>query len=836
MSNILATEKSNIDLEKINYLVENTILLVINSQATISRVRRNNISKEIYGSEVLLPIKIKDTPKMYDEEETERVRKLAKSIRKNNEAKQSLLKQNYHSKLGSKKSVNSGGNTTGNSSNSKSSSGSSGRSNNFNGSPSNVVSEEQEVNLPVGGRLFHHKQVWKELGLPNFCQEVVNGLKIHLLPNFKPILNSTPISIPESQIGLHHKGSTRLVTGRCHRTSTSKPLFKTRFLLQNGRNKNLPSMLKKGYYIVKLDIKKAYLHVLVDAQFRDLFRFVWKGVHYRWKTMPFGLSTAPRIFTILLRPVLRMLRDINVSVITYLNDLLIVAPTKEECLTNLKKTMDLLLKLGFKLNLEKSILEPTQSITSRIGNRLITNETSRSKREEKECHQRNSKFLKSHIQCLTIANGDWDQSFPIPQEVKSEISIWLTVLNQWNGKEISLFPNFDYVLTTDASESGAGATLKKGNTIIKTWSLQWSFRNESQNSQKDQELQLATEEKSIQSHPTSIRSSSNGLIRISPEPLDDQLLDHKDECPPTRLESMETMPGISTTNTATFDIGEDEFLKFDAYVDITDIPDLEISNVVSNDSSSSSSSPNSPISPRTGYIPGSTNKKVDRINSNSNSTTLEAGDYSTFQSHVRSIISTQKAGTSDLLMSSWQPSTLKVHDSSYAKFYSFCTSNNLDPSDITLVVFMDYLTYLFKLVPSLAYATINGHRSMLNQLLHLYNKSDIVNDPFIARLMAGIHKLRPASAKYNEIWDANLVFKYLSKINVLPKFTYSALLHKTLVLCKMFCLARSSDLVKWSLNNLIVSTDSIKGPVINSKEQRNNNNNSGEWSIMNDGE
>ncbi|KAM9954719.1 hypothetical protein ACTFIW_003319 [Dictyostelium discoideum] len=127
--------------------------------------------------------------------------------------------------------------------------------------------------------------------------------------------------------------------------------------------KNLPSMVKQGYYMVKLDIKKAYLHVLVDPQYRDLFRFVWKGSHYSWKTMPFGLSTAPRIFTMLLRPVLRMLRDINVSVIAYLDDLLIVGSTKEECLSNLKKTMGVLVKLGFKLNLEKSVLEPTQSIT-----------------------------------------------------------------------------------------------------------------------------------------------------------------------------------------------------------------------------------------------------------------------------------------------------------------------------------------------------------------------------------------------------------------------------------------------------------------------------------------
>ncbi|KAM9985598.1 hypothetical protein ACTFIZ_000226 [Dictyostelium cf. discoideum] len=127
--------------------------------------------------------------------------------------------------------------------------------------------------------------------------------------------------------------------------------------------KNLPSMVKQGYYMVKLDIKKAYLHVLVDPQYRYLLRFVWQGTHYRWKTIPFGLSTAPRIFTMLLRPLLRMLRDINVSVITYLYNLLIVGSTKEECLSNLKKTMELLIKLGFMLNLEKSVLEPTQSIT-----------------------------------------------------------------------------------------------------------------------------------------------------------------------------------------------------------------------------------------------------------------------------------------------------------------------------------------------------------------------------------------------------------------------------------------------------------------------------------------
>ncbi|KAM9975514.1 hypothetical protein ACTFIW_012098 [Dictyostelium discoideum] len=371
MSSILSFDSSNVDVELISYLAQSAIVLAVNTQA-LSRVRRNNIAKEIYGSEVLLPIKIKDTPKMFDETETERVRKLDKSFRKNNEAKQSLLKLNYHSKSNAKMSVNSNGNnTTGNSSNSKSSSGSNVRSNNFNGSPSNVASSSNNIKSA---------NIWKELGLPNFCQEVVNGLKVHLLPNFKPMPNPIPISIPEGPKSdcitkevqdlllddaieqvLPNRYSKRVFYSNVFTvpkpgTNLHRPVLDLKRLNTYINNqsfkmegiKNLPSMVKQGYYMVKLDIKKAYLHVLVDPQYRDLFRFVWKGSHYRWKTMPFGLSTAPRIFTMLLRPVLRMLRDINVSVIAYLDDLLIVGSTKEECLSNLKKTMDLLVKLGFK--------------------------------------------------------------------------------------------------------------------------------------------------------------------------------------------------------------------------------------------------------------------------------------------------------------------------------------------------------------------------------------------------------------------------------------------------------------------------------------------------------
>ncbi|KAM9975739.1 hypothetical protein ACTFIW_000015 [Dictyostelium discoideum] len=81
------------------------------------------------------------------------------------------------------------------------------------------------------------------------------------------------------------------------------------------------------------------------------------------------------------------------------------------------------------------------------------------------------------------------------------------------------------------------------------------------------------------------------------------------------------------------------------------------------------------------------------------------------------IIRTQKSSTAELLIKSWEPSTLKVYSSCYTRFRNFCTLNSLNPANITLVVFMDNLTHLFKHKHTLAFSTINGHRSMLNQLL-----------------------------------------------------------------------------------------------------------------------
>ncbi|KAM9955105.1 hypothetical protein ACTFIW_008769 [Dictyostelium discoideum] len=59
-----------------------------------------------------------------------------------------------------------------------------------------------------------------------------------------------------------------------------------------------------------------------------------------------------------------------------------------------------------------------------------------------------------------------------------------------------MFPSYDYFLTTDALDSGAGATLKKGNKVIKTLSFQWSTTQSNMSSNR-REMIAASQELSF---------------------------------------------------------------------------------------------------------------------------------------------------------------------------------------------------------------------------------------------------------------------------------------------------------------------------------------------------
>ena len=120
-------------------------------------------------------------------------------------------------------------------------------------------------------------------------------------------------------------------------------------------------LIQKDDWAVSIDLKDAYQHISIVPRFRKYLRFGWKGKLYQFLVLPFGLSTAPLVFTKLTRPLAAFLRSQGIRCVFYLDDILILGLTLEECLRFRDIALRLLRSAGLLINLKKSSLTPSQN-------------------------------------------------------------------------------------------------------------------------------------------------------------------------------------------------------------------------------------------------------------------------------------------------------------------------------------------------------------------------------------------------------------------------------------------------------------------------------------------
>lgn len=68
-------------------------------------------------------------------------------------------------------------------------------------------------------------------------------------------------------------------------------------------------LVRRNCYFAKIDFKDAYFSIPIDENDRKYLRFTWKGQIYEFTALPNGLSSAPRIFTKVMKPVFSTLRQ-----------------------------------------------------------------------------------------------------------------------------------------------------------------------------------------------------------------------------------------------------------------------------------------------------------------------------------------------------------------------------------------------------------------------------------------------------------------------------------------------------------------------------------------------
>ncbi len=127
--------------------------------------------------------------------------------------------------------------------------------------------------------------------------------------------------------------------------------------------KQILAQIRPGDWFASVDLKDAYFHIQIAPHHRRFLRFAFEGTAYQYSVLPFGLALAPRTFSKCMDAALSPLRASGIRILNYLDDWLILAQSQDTLLSNIDSLLIHLESLGLCVNMRKSILAPSQSIT-----------------------------------------------------------------------------------------------------------------------------------------------------------------------------------------------------------------------------------------------------------------------------------------------------------------------------------------------------------------------------------------------------------------------------------------------------------------------------------------
>jgi hypothetical protein len=256
---------------------------------------------------------------------------------------------------------------------------------------------------PVGGCLSNHLQAWKDIGADDWSLNVLeNGYAPTFVDSRPPLTrrwfahesatNPSKAEMLQSSVDeMLQKNAVELVNNTSSlgfyshvflvikKTGKFRPVINLRVLNQTlevptfkmETVASIAAAASPGDWAVSLDLTDGYFHVPIAKWFRKYLRFVINQKVYQFRALPFGLATAPRIFTKILAPMAKYLHSLGIPLHRFIDDLLIKALSQEQLLQWAIVVIKLLVALGYHINLPKSMLDPTQDYIY-IGVRFLT--------------------------------------------------------------------------------------------------------------------------------------------------------------------------------------------------------------------------------------------------------------------------------------------------------------------------------------------------------------------------------------------------------------------------------------------------------------------------------
>ena len=117
------------------------------------------------------------------------------------------------------------------------------------------------------------------------------------------------------------------------------------------RIEDLLNKVATGKYFASLDIRQAFLNVMVEKETRKLMAFKTPGAHVQPKRMLFGVKGAPAFQQMIMSRLFSHLKKVQI----YLDDIIIYADTEEELCEKLETVFEILKENNIKLNFDKCL-------------------------------------------------------------------------------------------------------------------------------------------------------------------------------------------------------------------------------------------------------------------------------------------------------------------------------------------------------------------------------------------------------------------------------------------------------------------------------------------------
>ncbi|KXJ09019.1 Transposon Tf2-6 polyprotein [Exaiptasia diaphana] len=556
-------------------------------------------------------------------------------------------------------------------------------------------------------------------------------------------------------------------------------------------------MVKPGCYMASVDLKDAYYTVPIHKDHQKFLKFEFKGCLYKYTCLPNGLSSAPRVFTKMLKPVFSTLHNQGYVSVGYIDDSYLQGDSISECRQNILCTARIFTELGFYIHPHKSVFIPSQKLTF-LGfiidsiNMIVSPTPEKIEKTVKACEQ----LLRKKTPCIldlarvigliislfpgaeygplhyrvlendkTTAlknnSGNFSASMKISVEAMNELRWW--IMHAQQAKKCISYPTPTLLLQSDASKKGWGAVLNgrkiggrwtpseacKHINILELQAALFGLKSFAED-YKQTHIQLQLDNTTAVAYINNMGGSKS----IELNNLAKELWEWPDSTlPPEDKERQDTRNFNSAT------------IAKPAMVPSSTATTLQTS------------------------LDCGSRQEIDSAHSTSGTTSTMA-----------------ETQTDDIIMASWRNGTQKQYKTYIQKWINFCSERQTDCYSPQINEALEFLAMLY--ATGLSYSTLNTARSALSSILQVKDCVNFGSHPLTVRFMKGVFEKRTPQPRYDRIWDASIVLDYLDTLNPVEKLQLKDLTLKLLMLFLLVTGKRGQSIHLLNVTNMCLGETS----------------------------